>query len=131
MERLAIVDRPMYRYLQRSGSIMGAGYSLKRLDGLEARSRRMEYLSKYEQLKNLTRQQLMLDCMWHLQCVLRSLQGQERQTGINMILKMKKETPRVSIEKLKLNLKYRVWYTLFLLAPLYTAKLRNWFGIGL
>ena len=60
MDRLAVVNRPMYHYLQRSGSIMGVGYRLKRLDGLEARYRRMEYLSKYDDLRVLTQQNLML-----------------------------------------------------------------------
>lgn len=131
MERLAIVDRPMYHYLQRSGSIMGAGYSLRRLDGLEARFHRMEYLSKYEQLKDLTRQQLMLDYMWHLQCVLRNLQGEDRKTAVVMIMKMKKATSKVQFKKLTLNIKYRVWYKVFQLTPKMTARIRNLLGIGL
>lgn len=130
MERLAIVERPMYYYLQRSGSIMGVGYSLKRLDALEARFRRMEYFSKYEQLKDLTRQQLMLELLWHLQSVLRSLQGQERKTAVARILKMKKLTPKVPFGKLELNTKYRIWYGLFTTAPKLTAKVRNLLKIG-
>ena len=130
MERLAIVDRPMYHYLQRSGSIMGAGYSLKRLDGLEARFRRMEHLSKYNELRNLIRQHLMLDYLWHLQSVLRNLQQQERQIGIKTILKMKNETPKVPMNEMTLNIKYRVWYTSFTLAPKLTARLRNLLKIG-
>lgn len=131
MERLAIVERPMYRYLQRSGSIMGAGYSLKRLDGLEARFRRMEYLSKYDGLRELTRQQLMLDYLWHLQSSLRNLQGQEQKTAVATILKIKKATPKVSAKKLTLNAKYRMWYGLFVTAPKVIAKLRNALKIGL
>ena len=131
MERLAVVERPMYKYLQRSGSIMGASYSLKRLDGPEACFRRMEYLSKYEQLKDLTRQQLMLECLWHLQSIFRNLQGQERKQAVDTIMKIKKATPKVPFQKLTLNMKYRVWYLMFTAAPKLTAKLRNFFGIGL
>jgi glycosyltransferase involved in cell wall biosynthesis len=130
MEYLAVVEHPMYRYLQRSGSIMGAGYSLKRLDGPEARFRRMVYLSKYEQLKELTRQQLMLDYLWHLQSILRHLQGQERETGIQTVLNMKKATPRVPLRKLTLNNKYRIWYTVFTWMPKLTARLRNLLKVG-
>ena len=130
MERLAVVQRPLYRYLQRSGSIMGAGYNMKRLDGPEARFRRMEYLSKYEQLKNLTRQNLMLDYLWHLQSILRDLQGQEKKTAVATIMSMKKATPKVPFSKLTLNVKYRIWYTLFMIAPHMTAKLRNFLKIG-
>ena len=120
----------MYHYLQRSGSIMGAGYSLKRLDGLEARYRRMEYLSKYDELRDLTRQQLMLDCMWHLQSALQYLNGQMQETAVDQIMKMKKATPKVSHSCLTLNTKYKIWYRLFVLAPKLTARVRNLFGIG-
>ena len=130
MERLAIVERPMYRYLQRSGSIMGAGYSLKRLDGPEARYRRMEYLSKYDQLRDLTRQQLMLDYLWNLQSIMRCLKGRERRLAVETILNMKKTTPKVAQKKLTLNFKYRIWYRSFIIAPRLTARLRNLLKIG-
>lgn len=130
MDRLAVVERPMYYYLQRSGSIMGAGYRLKRLDGLEARYRRMEYLGKYAELRELTRQQLMLDYMWHLQSALRCLQPPDRKTAVETILTMKKKTPKVPLRKLSLNTKYRIWYELFVMMPEMTAKVRNFLKIG-
>lgn len=130
MEYLAVVERPMYHYLQRSSSIMGAGYNLKRLDGLEARFCRMEYLRQYDALRCLTQQQLMLDCMWHLQSALRCLNGQAQETAVDTIIKMKKEIPKVSCGKLTLNTKYKNWYRLFVLAPKLTARVRNLFGIG-
>jgi glycosyltransferase involved in cell wall biosynthesis len=130
MERLAIVERPMYYYLQRSGSIMGTGYSLKRLDCLEALSRRMKYLSKYDELRDLTRQQLILELLWHLQSSLRHLQGEERKTAVTAIMKLKKATPKVPNKKLTLNAKYRIWYKMFTTAPILTARVRNLLKIG-
>lgn len=130
MDRLAIVERPMYFYLQRSGSIMGTGYSLKRLDGVEAHYRRMEYLSKYSELCDLTCQQLMLDYLWHLQSALRCLKGPDRKKAIETILEVKGKTPVVSWRKLRLNTKYRVWYMLFIAMPRLTAKVRNLLKIG-
>lgn len=130
MERLAVVECPMYHYLQRSGSIMGAGYSLKRLDGLEARYHRMEYLSRYEELRDLTRQQLMLDYMWHLQSVLRCLKGNDRTKGAAHIQKMIKKTPKLPWKQLTFNTKYRIWYRLFVMAPCLTARVRNLLKIG-
>lgn len=130
IEKLALVDTPLYLYLQRGGSIMGTGYNPRRLDGLEARLRRMEYLAKYEELKDLTRQNLMLDYLWHLQCVFRHLKGQEKKNAVAVILKMKKATPKVKQTKLELNTKYHIWYGAFMIAPKLTAKLRNLFKIG-
>ena len=131
IENLALVERPMYNYLQRGGSIMGVGYNPRRLDGLEARLRRMEYLQKYEDLGALAAQQLMLDYLWHLQSVLRHLKGQEQASARNTILSMKKRTPKVPVKKLTLNAKYRLWYRMFSIAPVLTAKLRNTLRIGL
>ena len=131
LERLALVKQPLYHYLQRGGSIMGVGYNPRRLDGLEARFRRMEYLCKYEELADLTRQQLMLDYLWHLQCVLRHLQGQEKKSAVETILNMKKVTPKVPQKQLTLNMKYKIWYGVFVLMPQCTAKIRNRLGIGL
>ena len=75
---LATVEAPLYHYLQRSTSIIGVGYNLRWLDGLEARFQRMEYLQKYDELAKLTRQQFILDCIWHLQCTFCYLSGQEQ-----------------------------------------------------
>lgn len=131
IEKLALVDKPMLNYLQRGGSIMGVGYNPRRLDGLEARLRRMEYLQKYEDLGALAAQQLMLDYLWHLQSVLRHLKGQEQASARNTILSMKKRTPKLPKRKLTLNAKYRLWYGLFAIAPVLTARLRNTLRIGL
>ena len=130
IDKLALVEKPMYFYLQRGGSIMGVGYNPRRLEGLEARFQRMEYLSKYEKLKNLTRQQFMLDLMWHLQSILLHLKGQDQESAAATVLKMKKATPLVPLGKLTVNIKYRLWYQGFVWMPRVTAKLRNRLKIG-
>ncbi len=131
IQKLAIVEKPLYQYLQRGTSIIGVGYNLHRLDGLEARFQRMNYLQKYDELANLTRQQFTLDCMWHLQCVLRCLNGQERQTARNTILELKQRTLKIPQRDLTVNWKYRIWYVMFRWIPVFTARLRNCLGIGL
>ena len=131
IQRLATVEMPLYNYLQRGSSIIGVGYNLRRLDGLDARFQRMEYLQKYNELANLTRQQFLLDCMWHLQCSLRCLGYQDLKTAKNTILSLKSKTLKVAQRDLSLNWKYRIWYVMFRLMPVYTAKLRNLLKIGL
>lgn len=130
IERLALVDKPVLNYLQRGGSIMGQGYSLKRLDGLEARYLRWQYLQKYEELACLTRQHFQFDCMWQLQCALRLLGGEERSKAVRTILDRKKQTPKVTQRHLAVNMKYRIWYTMFTIAPVFTAKVRNLLNVG-
>lgn len=128
---LAVVSTPMYNYRQRGSSIIGVGFTIKRLDGLEARFQRMEYLQKYDKLANLTHQQFLLACMWHLQCTLRCLSGQEQQTALDTILTLKAKTPKVKQKDLTLNWKYRIWYAMFRCMPVFTSQLRNFLKIGL
>lgn len=131
INNLASVNKPLYNYLQRRGSIIGSGYSVKRLDGLEARFRRMQYLQKYDELATLSRQQLILDCMWHLQCVLRCLDGEEQKSAKDYILDLIKSTPKVRQSELVLNFKYRFWYAVFVCCPVGVAGFRNLLKIGL
>ena len=128
--KLAVVERPMYYYLQRSGSIIGAGYTIKRLDGLEARILRMKYLQKYEALAALTRQNLILDCMWHYQSTKAHLVGQEQVTALTKIRETMKNCPAVPLKQLSGKWTHRVWYTLFRTMPELTTWVRNKIGIG-
>jgi len=129
-ERIAVICRPLYLYLQRSASIMGDRYSLKRLDGLEARAQRMRDLQKYPKLAELTRQQFVLDCMYHWQCACRHLSGEERACAVRRIRTLMKETEPVRWNKLTLKTKYKVWYVLFQKMPGGIARIRNRLGIG-
>lgn len=43
-EKTAVINQYLYYYLQRSDSIMGSGFSVKRLDGLAAFRERLEFL---------------------------------------------------------------------------------------
>ena len=131
IDRLATVKEPLYNYLQRGTSIIGTGYNIRRLDGLEARFRRMEYLQKYDELACLTRQQFTFDCMWHLQCALRYLKGEEQRQAKETVLRLLRQTPKVPWNQLTANAKYKVWYELFRVAPELTAVIRNSLRIGL
>lgn len=130
IEKLAVVQKPLYNYLQRGTSIIGVGYNIRRLDGLEARFQRMEYLQRYEELAALARQQFVLDCMWHLQCVLHYLEREKQQDATKQVLSLLTKTHQVSQKTLTLNFKYRLWYKAFRAAPISVAKLRNILKIG-
>lgn len=130
IERLVTVSEPLYKYRQRGTSIIGMGYNIRRLDGLEARFRRMQYLQKYEELACLTRQQFTFDCMWHLQCALRYLKGEEQQQAKEQILRLLRKTPEVPRDKLTANWKYQVWYRLFRQMPVAVANARNFLKVG-
>ena len=75
-------------------------------------------------------EQLMLDYLWHLQSILRSLSGEDRVLGMRRVLAMKDRTPKLRQKELTLNLKYKIWYRAFVCAPKLTARLRNLLKIG-
>lgn len=128
---VSFVSAPLYNYLQRSGSIIGVGYNMRRLDGLDARFQRMQNLQKYSELADLLFQQFILDCMWHLQCSYRYLSAKEACAAQEKILRLKEQTPKVNWRRLTLNLKYKIWYVLFRAEPVFTAKLRNRMKMGI
>jgi glycosyltransferase involved in cell wall biosynthesis len=128
---LALVDKPLYEYLQRGSSIMGVGYSPKRLDGLQARHLRMKFLQKYPDLAAKTRQQFAFESMWHLQNALRLPDKATRTQCTAKILALLQETPKVSGREFSGSLFKRIRHRLFVTAPLLTAKLHNLLGIGI
>lgn len=127
--KLAVVERPMYYYLQRSGSIIGAGYTIKRLDGLEARVLRMQYLQKYAELAALTRQNLVMDCMWHYQCAKAYLQGDDRAKALATVRETMKNCPRVPLTQLTGKTTHKIWYLMFKTMPNATVWVRKKIGI--
>ena len=127
---LAMVDAPMYEYLQRGSSIMGVGYNPRRLDGLHARYLRMQFLQKYPDLAAMACQQFAFESMWHLQQVLRLPDKSTRDQCTDKIMQLLRSTPKVPRGKLSGKFVNRLRYRLFLLAPVLTSRALNLLGIG-
>jgi len=126
----AVIEDTLYHYLQRDSSIMGQVYSIKRLDGLEARYDRFLYLRKYTELQNVCIVYFYKECMYHLQMALKSLLGEDRKNAVGKIKTMIKKSPQINFYKTNISGKYRMWFALFRLCPCGTAKLRNCLKIG-
>lgn len=74
----AKIDGALYNYFQRPGSIMGTEYSLKRLDGLEAKQQRQRYVEQnFPQLAAKAKANLHISCMYSGQMALKHLAGEE------------------------------------------------------
>ena len=131
IEKLTVVQEFLYNYLQRSSSIIGAGYNIRRLDGLEARYLRMIALQKYEALAGLTQQTLIMDCLWHYQSASQALIGEEKRIAQERILQITKDILRVSQSRQKTGkLTEKIWRTMFVRWPNLTIWIRNRLGIG-
>ena len=129
--KLAVVPECLYNYLQRDSSIIGEGYNIRRLDGIEAQFLRMQYLQKYEELAVLSRQALMMQCLWQYQCAARLLQGREKKYAQDRIRDVLRRTPAIGKNELTGKRSHRLWLRLFWRMPRVTAAVRNLLKIGM
>lgn len=126
-KRVSVFDSSCYFYIQRGGSIMGEGYSLKRLDGLEAKLQRLGYLqANYPNLENKARVDLMFSCMYAMQMSLQHLS----ETDLLVARKRIVEAWYGNKGDLDCTLKQRIWYTLACVSFEGTCRLRNLLKIG-
>lgn len=78
----------LYFYRQRSGSIMNRTYSLKRLDGIEARKQRYMYIAeKFPMLINDEKKKFFFTVLYAYQSSLRINDGEERKVCIETLKK--------------------------------------------
>ena len=101
---------PLYYYFQRKSSIMGEKYSLKRLDALEAKMKRQEYIEQeYPSLRDIAKNNLFVSCIYQGQMSLMELKGDQlfkAKKYINTIVKQIK--PSVRIKKNE-SLGNKIW----------------------
>lgn len=84
-QKAVYVNAPLYYYRQREGSIMAA-FNLRRLDGLEARMQRLEYLNvHYPELVLEEKLRLYKACIYFYQCVLKINDTEQREKGKQIV----------------------------------------------
>ena len=110
-KKLAHSDACMYAYRQQAGSAMHKPYSLRRLQGLDAKCQRLSYFEQcFPGLVWDAKADLLMTCVGAMQGCLRSLKGEEMEAArkkINGILTQitPLETPEGTPTKRKLLLK--------------------------
>ena len=128
---VSVFDTPCYYYTQRSGSIMGVGYSLKRLDAIEAKQQRLKFMEEcFPRIAGLAKVDLLFSGLYHMQQCLRYMTGKQKVNARFKIRKMmEQEAPYP--RKTSLSTKQKLWYFLAQRDVELTAKLRNLLKIGL
>ncbi len=127
-KKVSVVKESFYNYVQRSNSIMGEGFSAKRLDALDANRQRCEYMKEhFPELYDKSLYVYIGSCHYQLQCAVKANQPKE---VIDNIL------DRTSYRKTGhptrgITFKQKIWYYLFTLFPMTTCKLRNRLGKGI
>ena len=129
--RVSAFDVPCYYYRQRSGSIMGNGFSMKRLDGLEAKAQRQEYIdAHFPALSADARWDMFFLSMYLMQNVLLHLERAEKEQAKRIIREtFRGNKPRAAQLKV-LPLKKRIWGVAGLVSFEGLCYLRNLLGRG-
>lgn len=129
--QVVVVDYPGYYYLQRNSSIMGSVYSLKRLDAVDAKVYRQEYLAdNFPSLECIGKKNLLYTCLYHGQLVLKYINAVEEKAALIRLRKVFKQYKFRYSELRKMPLKDRMWIGLGKVNLKLTCELRNKFKIG-
>lgn len=130
-KRTAYIDRTLYFYYQRAGSTMNKKYSIKRFDGLDALEERAELVRKdFPKLYSSAIKSYLGSCMYQYQFLCRQHKSEEYK-NYKRILHDRFCNGNQKVLFDGLSFKYRVWYTLFRIAPKLTASIRNTLKIGI
>ena len=131
-KQVALVDFVGYGYFQHPDSIMGKPYTLKNLDGLEAKCLRQQLLEeKFPELVRKGKIDLAFFCMYHGQKAVRFLNKKEKAQAFTQIRSVLHHYPLTREDRKQLALRHRIWYLLMGICPILTCRLRNRLGIGL
>lgn len=129
-QSVSIFDTPCYYYYQRNNSIMGNQYSLKRLDALDAKWERLEYLeARFPELAGPARWDLWFSGMYAMQMSLQFLSTGELEAARQKIERMIQGVKPVrGLEDASIQSK--IWFLLSQISFEKTCKLRNLLHIG-
>ena len=130
-ERVSLIDYEGYFYLQRSESIMGKGYSLKRLDAVEAIERRYAYLAEnFPELEKEARIGIREACVYNGQMALKYLKKNERETAFARLRDLVHKYVIRRPEYAERKLTHRLWLNLSSFSLKAVCKLKNVLRVG-
>lgn len=128
-QRVSVSDHIGYYYLQRGGSIMGAGYSLKRLDAVEAKVQRCAYIQEqFPEISALAVKDLWFTCIYQGQLALRTLDKTEAE---KILAHFENVMERQPFQMEGCSAKERLWLNMAKSSLMATCRVRNALKIGL
>lgn len=131
IERFAAIDYIGYDYFQRAGSIMGAGYSPKRLDAVEGKTRRQAYLTEHmPELAPEGARDLLFTCLYHGQQVCKALRGAEKKQAMQVLKTTSKGCTLLNRTVKTESKSHKLWLFGARHCFAMTCRIRNAFGVG-
>lgn len=127
--RVSVSDNVGYYYLQRGGSIMGEGYSTKRLDAIEAKVQRCDYMREhFPQLFALSLKDLWFSCIYQGQCAVCELDSDDAEKVLTFL---KSELIANPHQANVCTIKEKIWLIMAKISLAMTCQIRDWLKIGL
>ena len=125
------INKTMYHYFQRGNSIMGESFNLRRLDALEGKYNRQQYIEKYyPTLASQARINLFSSCVFSGQSTLKYLRNPEKEQAISKINQYVKVCKLSKSELNSIQGKNRFWYSFADKSFWLCCKVRSLTGIG-
>lgn len=129
--KVSIIDTPCYFYYQRKGSIMDDAYSLKRLDSIEAKVNRVNYIkNELPLLYELSKRNLWFSCIYSMQMSLQYLDSENfpiAKSKIKNIIANDNYKPKIK----GISFKEKIWIMLSRISFTNTCRLRNVLKVGI
>ena len=131
-KRIALISNNLYYYYMHDGSIMRTTFSMSNLSVIDAKCKRQIYIEKnYPEIKNISGTDLLGTLIVLTQKVLKYLEGEEQKQGLEILKKYRNETIAKMTFEIEGNWIKKIIRRCAYWNPILTAKLRNYFGIGL
>lgn len=129
--RITKISNVLYYYFQRGSSIMGNHYNLKRLDALEAKSLRQQYIEeKFPALTEVSKINLFKSCIYSGQMTLKFLEKNEKKQAKIIIDNIRKQYSCDIRLLLQMGGSERLWCGMAKINFWGLCKLKNLLGKG-
>ena len=132
-QKVSVSDKIGYHYFQRSSSIMGEKYSLKRLDAVEAKRLRMHLVhEEFPNLEALAQSDLLFTCMYHGQLAFKYLEKSKQKKVFVVLEEIVKHCPVPQDNERSIDsTKHEFWLRLAKRNLAMACRIRGILGIGL
>ena len=131
-KKLVHSDKVMYAYRQQIDSVMHRVFSLKRIQAVEAKRERLEYVTKaFPSLASEARIDLWLTCLYQGQNAMRKLDKDDCKKAFEYLSDTVNKYPLTKTDRSTLSLQYIVWAFMTKVSLKLVCRTRNLIGIGL
>lgn len=131
-KRLTHVNACLYAYRQQDNSVMHMSFSLQRLQAIEAKVQRLEYIkNKFPTVFEEAHENLWLTCLYMGQMSMKYLPKEQVNEAITIISEILKEYSLSIQEIKKLSFLHKIWCILSKISVKLVCAIRNLFKVGI